>query len=188
MDHHGVVLRQLRLIKKLPIKQAAKLIGRSAGWLSEVENSKGHARLFPKEFERIVSAYGGESHRKQFGIWIAQAHKAQAFIQPDSFDGAVIKYLRKKAGKPLGIAAREAGISSCYLSYLESGVRPLSKELRDKLLALYGYSPSSFKNFTTEDKRSKNIPARYKLEMLLKKMGDSQVSRVLDYAKEMGAV
>jgi transcriptional regulator with XRE-family HTH domain len=41
MEHNGVVLRQLRLIKKLPIKQAAKLIGRSAGWLSEIENCKG---------------------------------------------------------------------------------------------------------------------------------------------------
>jgi len=48
MENHGVILRKLRLLNKLPIKAAAVRIGRSAGWLSEIENGKGLARIrFP---------------------------------------------------------------------------------------------------------------------------------------------
>ena len=75
MEHYGAVLKNLRVLQKLPIKAAAKKIGRSARWLSEVENEKGQARIHPQEFERIVAAYGGESYRKQFGIWVAHAYK-----------------------------------------------------------------------------------------------------------------
>jgi len=59
MDHYGVVLRKLRELNQLPIKQAAARIKRSAGWLSEIENGRGAARIHPQEFERIVAAYGG---------------------------------------------------------------------------------------------------------------------------------
>lgn len=43
MNHYGVILRKLREINRLPIKEAAKKIERSAGWLSEIENGKGAA-------------------------------------------------------------------------------------------------------------------------------------------------
>jgi hypothetical protein len=49
-------------------------------------------------------------------------------------------------------------------------------------MRIYGYSPSSFKNFTTEDKRAKNIPVRYKLDMLLKQMDDARIEKVLGFA------
>jgi transcriptional regulator with XRE-family HTH domain len=45
MNHYGVILRKLRELKRLPLKQAAKRIERSAGWLSEIENGKGAARI-----------------------------------------------------------------------------------------------------------------------------------------------
>ena len=65
MNHYGVILRQLRLLNKLQIKQAAARIERSARWLSEIENGKGSARIFPQEFERscpLPPCSGGESH------------------------------------------------------------------------------------------------------------------------------
>jgi transcriptional regulator with XRE-family HTH domain len=178
MDHYGVILRKLREINQLPIKQAAAKIERSAGWLSEIENGKGAARIHPQEFERIVAAYGGEPYRKQFGIWVAKQHKPDRSSQEISFSGAILKYLRKKAKLTIEEAAKRAALSKCYLSYLENGVRPFSLELRNRLLGIYGYRPSSFKNFTTEDKRAKNIPVRYKLEILLGQLDEQRLEQL----------
>lgn len=182
MNHYGVILRKLREINRLPIKEAAKKIERSAGWLSEIENGKGAARIHPQEFERIVVVYGGESYRKQFGIWVAKQHKPERSSHEVSFNGAVLKYLRKQAKLTVEEAAKRVSLSRSYLSYLENGVKPLSLELRNRLLAIYGYSPSSFKNFTTEDKRAKNIPIRYKLEILLGQMDEQGLERLFHAA------
>ena len=178
MNHYGVILRKLRETNRLPIKEAAKKIERSAGWLSEIENGKGAARIHPQEFERIVAVYGGEPYRKQFGIWVAKQHKSDKSSQEVSFNGAVLKFLRKKAKLTIEEAAKRASLSKCYMSYLENGVKPLSLELRNRLLRIYGYSPSSFKNFTTEDKRAKNIPVRYKLEILLGQMDEQEIENL----------
>lgn len=185
MNHYGVILKQLRLVQKLPIKAAAQKIGRSAGWLSEIENEKGAARIHPAEFERIVAAYGGEVYRKQFGLWVAKAHKLDTPAQDRSLGGAVLKHLRKKAGIRLENVAAQTGLSTSYISRIETGVRPLSLELRNQLMQIYGYSPGSFKNFTTEDKRAKNIPARYKLTLLLRQMNDTAIERMLGFALSM---
>ena len=184
MSHYGVILRKLRELNQLSIKEAAKRVGRSAGWLSEIENGKGAARIHPQEFERIVAAYDGEPYRKQFGIWAAKAHKPTSAPREIQFSGSVLKYLRNKAKLTLEAAAQEAGLSKCYLSYLENGVKPLSNDLRDRLMQVYGYSPSSFKNFTTEDKRAKNIPVRYKLDLLLKQMDETRIQKVFAFALE----
>jgi transcriptional regulator with XRE-family HTH domain len=184
MNHYGVILRKLRELKRLPIKEAAKRIERGVGWLSEIENGKGAARIHPQEFERIVAAYDGESYRKQFGIWVAQANKPAAAPKEVQFTGPVLRYLREKAKLSLRAAARQVGLSVCYLSYLETGVKPLSSDLRDRLMRVYGYSPASFKNFTTEDKRSKNIPTRYKLGVLLRHLGEAEIEKVFVFALE----
>lgn len=73
MKNYGVILRKLREINRLTMKEAGARIGRSAGWLSEIENGKGASRLLPSEFELIVSAFGGEAYKKQFSLWIAKA-------------------------------------------------------------------------------------------------------------------
>jgi len=184
MEHYGVVLRKLRELNQLSIKEAAKHIKRSAGWLSEIENEKGSARIYPLEFERIVAAYNGEAHRPQFGIWVAKAYKPEPTKKEICFGGSILRYLRKKAQKSLDTASQEVGLSKAYLSYIETGVKPLSLELRNRLVRSYGYSPSSFKNFATEDKRAKNIPVRYKLDLLLKRMDESKIEMVFAYALE----
>ena len=182
MENYGVILRKLRELKKLPIKQAAKHIGRSAGWLSEVENGRGNARLSPREFERIVEAYEGEAYRKQFGLWIAKAKKPSS-LPPEgvSMTGAILKYLRKKAKLTLNQAGQKVGLSGRTISAMELGRRKIKPELKDQLTRIYGYSPSSFKNFTTEDKRSKNIPAQFKLDILLKQMDEARLENMLAF-------
>ncbi len=56
---------------------------------------------------------------------------------------------------------------------------------RDQLMTVYGYSPSSFKNFATEDKRAKNIPTRYKLNLLLFQMDEERIERLFHAAKDI---
>jgi len=188
MDHHGVILRQLRLQNKLTMKEAARRIEKSAGWLSEIENSKGAARIHAQEFERIVAVYGGDRYRKQFGIWVANAHKPDLPGKDVCLGGATLKFLRKKAKLSLKTAAKEVGLSACYLSCIETGSKPLSANLRDRLVRVYGYSPSSFKNFATEDKRAKNVPIRYRLGSLLKQMDDGRIQKVFEFAFSLSLV
>ncbi len=96
MESYGVILRKLREINQLKMKEAAVRIGRSTGWLSEVENGKGAARLLPSEFERIVAAYGGGAYKKQFGIWIAKAKAPPTLPKDAVLSGAILKHLRKR--------------------------------------------------------------------------------------------
>lgn len=55
MDYYGVILRKLRELNHLTVKQAAQQIGRSAGWISQIENCKGGARLKESDFERVYA-------------------------------------------------------------------------------------------------------------------------------------
>lgn len=183
MENYGVILRKLRELKQLPIKQAAKHIGRSAGWLSEVESGRGYSQLSPTEFERIVAAYEGEAYRKQFGLWIAKSKSPGPLAEESiSTTGAILKFLRKKAKMTLAEAGQEVGLSSRTISAMELGKRTIRPNLKDQLTRLYGYSPASFKNFTTEDKRAKNIPARYKLDMLIHRLDPAQIEQIYAFA------
>jgi transcriptional regulator with XRE-family HTH domain len=185
MENYGVILRKLREINQLKMKEAAIKVGRSAGWLSEVENGRGAARLLPSEFERIVRVYGGEAYKKQFGLWIAKAKTPPAPPKDAVLSGAILKHLRKKAKLTLLEAAQRIGVSRAYLSAIETGRRPVPQKARNQLMAVYGYSPSSFKNFATEDKRAKNIPTRYKLDLLLFQMDEGRIERLFLAAKDI---
>jgi len=180
MNTYGVILKNLRSLNQLTLKQAAKHLNKSSGWLSEIENDKGRAKITPDEFERIVKAYDGEKFKRHFGLWVSQEKKTQT--KEVSFNGPILKYLRIKANLTLAEAAKRSELSKSYLSYLENGQKALSKELRDKLTRIYGYSPSSFKNFATEDKRGKNVPTRLKLNLLLKQLPEDQIENIFSYA------
>ncbi|MBS1983246.1 MAG: helix-turn-helix transcriptional regulator [Bdellovibrionales bacterium] len=171
-------------MNQLTIKEAAKQVGRSAGWLSGVENHQSQSRLLPEEFDRIVRAYGGEAHRRKFGVWVAQVEN-RAWVPKISFKGSVLKYLRKKTGMRLKEVASRVDLSAGYLSDLENGKRALSDALRNKLMEVYGYSPSSFKNFASEDKRAGNIPIQYKLRTILYRLDDEKTERLFKVALEM---
>lgn len=77
MNRYGVILKKLRELNQLTVKQAAQKIGRSSGWISQVENDRGAARLKADVFERIVTACNGESYRKQFGAWISRSRRVK---------------------------------------------------------------------------------------------------------------
>ncbi len=186
MNHYGVILKKLRELNQLQLKAAAKHIGRSAGWLSEIENNRGNARISQTEFDRIVKAYGGEAQKRQFGAWVARAEKPKAKdASKICFDGSVLKFLRHKAGLTMAEVAKTTNLSKTYLSYLENGKKPVNQGLRDRLLKVYGYSPSSFKNFTTKDKRSASIPTRYKLQILLGNLGEQQIQEIFIFANQL---
>lgn len=159
MNHYGVILRKLRELKRLSLKMAAKRIERSAGWLSEIENGKGAARIHPQEFERIVAVYEGEAYRKQFGIWVAQANKPVASPKEVQFTGPVLRYLREKLNLSLADAASQAGVSASYLSYLETGVKPLRNGLRDRLfMRLMAIAPQASKTLRPKTRDQRTSP------------------------------
>lgn len=186
MEQQGVVLRKLRQLNGLSVKRASEKIGRSAGWLSEIENGTGFARIYPAEFERIVSVYEGERYRKQFTIWIANAYKSQQGIEPViSFTGAVLKFIRIKTGHQLTAAAERLDITKGYLSKIERGQCHISNELRDRIMKFYGYSPASFKNFASEDKRSKSVPLKFKLDILINQMSEKGLEALFSSAVQI---
>jgi hypothetical protein len=53
-------------------------------------------------------------------------------------------------------------------------------------MGAYGYSPSSFKNLSTDPVRSKVVPALFKLKILLGNMSEDQIEAVFSYAKKLG--
>ncbi len=66
MHNYGVILKKLRELNNYSLKTAAARIGKSVGWLSEVENNRGFSKLKESEFERIVNLFNGVRHREMF--------------------------------------------------------------------------------------------------------------------------
>ena len=182
MKQFGVILRTIRKDRALSLRQAASLIGRSTGWLCELESGKPSVKCSQKEFERIMALYGIEFNAKRCGyLFKTNQTKSQkrGFI---TFDGAILKYLRTQSKLSLEQAAQKNSLSKGYLSKLENGLRPVTPSLRDQLLNSYGYKPSSFRNFSTKDKRGERVPVSYKLNILIQSMTQEQINSVFDFA------
>ncbi len=96
-----------------------------------------------------------------------------------------MKYLRIKAGKRISTVAAEIDCAPSLLSQIENGKRSVGSEMRNHLLKVYGYSPESFKNFYSREKRALNIPARFHLEILLPHLTERMTLAVFDYATEL---
>lgn len=185
MEHYGVILKKLRELRHLSVKQAANLIGRSAGWISGVENARGRSKLSLKEFERVVAIYNGEPYRKQFGIWLAMAKSPRSGSGGQAnLSGAIFRHLRKQAKMTLAQVSKSVGFSGKTLSAMELGYRTIQPELKSRLMHLYGYNPSSFKNFVS-DKRSKTIPTKYKLDLLIRHLDVASVEKIFAFAHEV---
>ncbi len=172
VNNHGIIIRELRKRSKLSIQIAARLIGKSAGWLCEVENDTGTSRLSDAEFDRIVDALGGAGERHQFKTWIAGIKNQDRANKV--FDGAVLKFIRIKKGLSLSAAAIKVGVSKGYLSKLETGATPISLERRNQIMTAYGYNPSSFKNLSTDPIRSKAVPSRFKFQIMMQQLSEEQ--------------
>ena len=96
------------------------MLDRSIGWISEVENAVGTAKLTASEFDRIVDLLGGGNQRHMFKTWIASIKNQERSSK--LFDGAVLKFIRQKKGLSLESASRKLELSKGYLSKMENGV------------------------------------------------------------------
>lgn len=152
MENYGVIIRHLRTLAGLSVRDTAKKVGRSIGWLSEIENNCGTARLSEPEFNRIVEQLGGSKHRALFKTWAAN-HRNRERIEK-TFDGAVLKFIRIKKGIDLRKASKLTGLSVGYISKLENGLKPVTLEMRNRLMV--GYTTSTSIKFGVN--RHPNVP------------------------------
>lgn len=179
MNNYGLILKQLRQLNRLTLKSTAKLIGKSVGWFSEVENGRGQSRLSEKEFERIVLLLHGDKHRELFKTWVALAKIKNRADR--SLDGPVLKHVRKKKHLSLVEASQLVGISKRYLSNLENGHRSVKLEMRNRIMKAYGYNQTSFRNFTSDDKRAGSVPVRYKIGVLLNQIEEENLLKIFNF-------
>jgi transcriptional regulator with XRE-family HTH domain len=172
LENHGLIIRELRKLQGLNVRNAALKINRSIGWLSEIENETGTARLTEQEFDRIVTAFDGSRYRPMFKTWVAN-HKNRERVDK-TFDGAVLRHIRIKKGLNLQRASKLTGLSCGYLCNLEKGQKPMTLKLRYQIMKAYGYSPTSFKNLATDPVRSKVVPLEYKFKIWLGSLSQEQ--------------
>lgn len=66
--------------------------------------------------------------------------------------GAQIKVLRENSGFTQKNIANYLGVDQSYISKFETGERPLSADMLERLLTLFGYSMSVFTEVTDEYK------------------------------------
>ncbi len=178
-----IILRQIRALKKIGVWETAVLIGRSVGWLSEVENSTGTARLREEEFNRIVTLLDADGYRSMFKTWVANFKNQERHDK--TYDGAIMRHIRLKKGLDLRVAAKLVGVSPGYLSRLENGICPVYLAVRQKIMVAYGYSPESFKNFSTDPIKSKAVSAKHKLDILMRKLSPAQAEAVFEFARTL---
>ncbi len=183
MENYGVIIQHLRTLAGLSVRDAAKKINRSNGWLSEIENSSGTARITESEFNRIVEVLDGTKHKAMFRTWAANFRNRERVEK--TFDGAVLKFIRIKKEIDLRKASKLTGLSIGYISKLETGIKPVSFEMRNRIMIGYGYSPSSFKNLSTDPVRSKAVPLLYKLEILLNELPMGQIESVFQFVQQL---
>ncbi len=180
LENHGIILRELRRLAELSVQQAAIKIGKSSGWLCEVETGSGRCRLKSSEFDRIVQILDGVQYRSMFRTWVANHKNAERVDK--TFDGAILKFIRRKKELSLQTAARLAGVSCGYLCKLENGTKPTSLDLRNRIMTAYGYSPSSFKNFATDPVRSKAVPKEFKFKILKHVLSNEKLDEIYSSA------
>jgi transcriptional regulator with XRE-family HTH domain len=187
-ENHGIIIRLLRQKHGLSVQQFAKQCGKSVGWLSGVENAKGRARITEPEFQRILQLFGAEKQTAQFKTWVANYKNAQRVDR--RFDGAIFKFLRTKKGLKLKEISKATGYSVAHLSRIERGVASASPDLRKHYMTACGYKPDSFKNFSTDPIKSKAVPAKLKVGILLSKLPDEhflELQKFIESLLEGGA-
>lgn len=180
LENHGPLLRELRKRAGISLQILAERVGRSSGWMSEIENGVGTCRLSGREFDRIVDVLGFTKDRHLFKTLMAGLKNQERSSKV--FDGAVLKFIRIKKGLSLRDVARKLGLSAGYLCKLEKGFAPISLERRNQLMVAYGYSPSSFKNLSTDPVRSKAVPSAFKFEILLQNISSEAAERIFQAA------
>ena len=179
--NNGVVIRQLRKLEGMSVREFSKKIGRSTGWLSDVENCTGKCHAPKEELNRIVELLGAAKRRPLFRTWVANSKR---FDHVDrSMEGAVLKHVRLKKGLTLDALASKIKLSKWQLSRVENGHTAPTVEQRKEVLVACGYSPSSFKNLYADPERSKVVPARLKLGIILNRLPEEKLLQIYEYVK-----
>lgn len=181
--NNGVIIRQLRKLENMSVREFSKKIGRSTGWLSDVENCTGRCNAPKEELDRIVEVLGAANRRPMFRTWVANSKK---FDHVDrSMEGAVLKHVRLKAELTLDELSQKVGISKWRLSRMENGHKAPTVEQRKVVLMACGYSPSSFKNLYADPERSKRVSAKFKIDILLNRMSEEMVRELYAHAEKL---
>ena len=180
MKEQGVVLKRLRKLQGLTLRQAGVKIGKSVGWLSEIENDRGRATISDQEFDRIIEAYEGQKYKSSFGGWVRMEKDKLSPVETN-LDGAIYKHMRTKARLSIRAAAKILNISTGKLCKIEAGNCELTKGFKDILLAAYGYSPVSFKNFRLSGSQSQAVGMKLRLNVLIRMMDNQQIERMFHF-------
>ena len=182
-ENYGLIVKMLRQRAELSVRDFAKSCGRSVGWLSEIENGRGLARIDRTEFDRLVELLKGDQDRAQFKTWIATYKNAQKVDRV--FDGAILKHLRLKKRMRLSEVASRTQYSVSHLSRIEHGLAETTTDLRNEYMKACGYSPENFKNLTPGAIRSKAVPISFKLNILIRKLPENKVEELFYFAQNL---
>ena len=131
MENYGLIIRHLRRLAGLSVQLTAKKIGRSNGWISEVENNTGNCKLTESEFNRIVELLDGTRYKSMFKTWVATYKNRDETAK--TYDGAVLRFIRLKKGFDLATASKLVGLSLSYLSKIETGAKPVALKCEIRL-------------------------------------------------------
>ena len=131
----------------------------------------------------MAATDAGFSQGDLFKTWAATYKNRDRTAK--TYDGAVLRFIRLKKGFDLATASKLVGLSLSYLSKIETGAKPVTLEMRNQIMTGYGYSPSSFKNLSTDPVRSKAVPCILKLEILLHALQPQQIEAVFQYAQSI---
>lgn len=91
-ENYGLILKLLRQQMRLSVRDFSKKINRSIGWISEMENGCGTARITEQEFDALVALLGANGQRSQFKTWVANHKNAERVDR--TFEGAILKFVR----------------------------------------------------------------------------------------------
>lgn len=130
-----------------------------------------------------VELLGAAKHRPMFRMWVANSTKFKNIDR--SLEGAVLKFVRLKKGLALEDLGGELKISARHLSRVEKGIIQPTVELRKKVLVACDYSPASFKNLYADPERSKAVPARFKLDILLGRLPEEKLQKVYGFVEQL---
>lgn len=181
MDSYGTIIKKVRNSENLTLKEAALKLNVSVGWLSEVENNRGKAKLTKQKYEEIINLLNGKKYKPLFGRWVLAESKKEKCLP--LLIGPTLKHYRKRANLKQSEAAHLLGFSTAYLSLVENGQELLSDKRLNQVLTLYNVS---FKQYSQcimpTNERSKRVPSKYRLDYLMSGMNESKIQKIYQYA------
>jgi transcriptional regulator with XRE-family HTH domain len=185
MKNQAVILKRLRELKGLTVAEAASQLKCSVGWLSGIENDNSLCKIDQQRLQNILQFYEFDQQKEVIRGWLSRQLSEQGRAEQLNLDGSILRFMREKANLTLSEASKLTGKSSANLGKIENGYRPISRKHRDFLVSCYGFSPSSFNNYTSMERHGHLVPIRYRLNILVRKLSDENLNRVFGFAKTL---